>query len=88
MNTYDNYESNFSQPWWIQFLDDDNQGPHDSVNKVAEQAARLALNEQNLSSEPKVTSSWFEHEKLTGHILNEAAQRVVAETHRKGSIRV
>ncbi|CAF2957544.1 unnamed protein product [Rotaria sp. Silwood2] len=69
-----------SDPWLIQFLQDDSQGLHDLVNNVTEQAASLALNEQNVSAEPKNSYSWPEHERLTGEILNKAANRVAAET--------
>jgi hypothetical protein len=80
MSTEDNNESILSDPWWIEFLQDDNQVPYDLMNNVTAQAARLAINEQSVSAEPKSSCSWSKHEKLTGEILNEAAQRAAAET--------
>jgi hypothetical protein len=79
MSTDSDDEIILSDPWGIYFLQDGSELLHDSINNVTEQAAGLTLNEQNVSAQPK--SAWGQHEKLTGEILNEAAQRTSAETY-------
>jgi hypothetical protein len=82
MFTDSNIESIVSDPWRIEFFQDDSQVPQDLMNNVTAEAARLAINEQNELVESKSSCSWSEHERLTGEILNQAAQRASAETYK------
>jgi hypothetical protein len=80
MATDINYELVLSDPWGIEFSPNDSQVPYDLMDNVTAQAAQLALSEQSTLAQPKSSVSWSDHEKLTGEILNEAAQRAAAET--------
>jgi hypothetical protein len=80
MSAESDTNSILSEPWQIQFLEDDNQAVDDWVVRVSEQAGQLSLNEQNTSTEPKQTRSCYLHEQTTHNALNEAAKRVSAET--------
>ncbi|UJR19713.1 hypothetical protein I4U23_022847 [Adineta vaga] len=82
MSTDNDNELILSDPWGIYFMQDDTQGSNYSINNFTQQTAGLTLNEQNAAVSLKNSCSWYEHEKLTGEILNQAAQRVAAETYK------
>jgi hypothetical protein len=83
MSTDTSDEFILSDPWGIEFWQDDNQVLNDPMNNMTVQAASLSINEQNVAAQPKSPVSWVKHERLTGDILNEAAHRVAAETFKR-----
>ena len=70
----------FYGPWEIDFLQDDNRTLNDPVNSLTVQAGGLTIEEKPALSQSKNPCQWSEHERLTGEILNTAAQRAAAET--------